>query len=261
MCKCLKISRGIYYYAPCKKKQYTKLEHRIKMIFYDNLSVYGTRKLKKALLADNIVASRRKIGRIMKKLGLVSTYTIAQYKPYKQKCNNDVIANELNREFSNQKPYAVVVSDLTYVRVNNKWNYICILVDLYNREIIGHSAGVNKDAALVYEAFASVKSNLHNINLFHSDRGSEFKNHLIDEVIKTFNIKRSLSNKGCPYDNAVAEATFKTIKIEFCFGKYFKNICQLRSKLSEYIHWFNNKRMHGSLNYHTPAQYRQLTLS
>lgn len=69
-----------------------------------------------------------------------------------------------------------VVSDLTYVRVEGKWNYICLLIDLFNREIIGHSCGRAKDADLVYRAFAKVKANLYKIQLFHTDRGSEFKN-------------------------------------------------------------------------------------
>jgi transposase InsO family protein len=58
----------------------------------------------------------------------------------------------------------------------------------------------------VYKAFASVKTRLDSITLFHTDRGNEFKNEVIDEVLDTFKIKRSLSMKGCPYDNAVAEA-------------------------------------------------------
>ena len=98
------------------------------------------------------------------------------------KCNESKIANELNREFNTDKPYAAVVSDLTYVRVNRKWNYVCLLVDLFNREIIGYSAGPNKDAPLVYRALAKVKTKLDDITLFHTDRGNEFKNRIIDEV-------------------------------------------------------------------------------
>ncbi|MGJ9386277.1 IS3 family transposase, partial [Salipaludibacillus sp. CF4.18] len=68
-----------------------------------------------------------------------------------------------------------------------------------NREIIGHSAGPNKTAGLVQRAFASVPYNLHHFKLFHTDRGSEFKNQLIDQALETFGIERSLSNKGTPY--------------------------------------------------------------
>jgi len=181
MCKCLNIARSTYYYEVTIKIDETELENKIEQIFQDNYDVYGARKIKKKLQKSDFQISRRRIGRIMKKLGLVSKYTVAQFKPHKQKCNEDPVKNELNRKFNGQAPYAVVVSDLTYVRVNYKWNYVCILVDLFNREIIGYSAGIHKDAQLVYDAFATVKTDLRNIQMFHSDRGSEFKNELLDE--------------------------------------------------------------------------------
>lgn len=106
----------------------------------------------------------------------------------------------MNREFKQDEELKVIVSDLTYVRVQQKWHYICVLVDLYNREIIGHSAGPRKDAELVRQAFASVKYNLNRLQLFHTDRGSEFNNQLIDQALEVFDIERSLSDKGSPYE-------------------------------------------------------------
>ena len=116
---------------------------------------------------------------------------MAKFKVHKNTCNESAVTNELNREFDNKEPLAVVVSDLTYVRVNHKWNYICVLIDLFNREISGYSTGAHKYASLVYKAFASIKTNLRNISLFHRDRGNEFKNKVIEDVLKTFAIKRS----------------------------------------------------------------------
>jgi len=260
MCKCLNIARSTYYYESAMKNDESEIENEIKKIFQENYNVYGTRKIKKELHKSNFQVSRRRIGRFMKKLGLISKYTVAQFKVHKQKCNEDPVKNELNREFNGQKPYAVVVSDLTYVRVNYKWNYVCVLVDLFNREIIGYSAGMHKNAQLVYDAFATVKTDLRKIQMFHSDRGSEFKNELLEKVITTFEIKRSLSMKGCPYDNAVAEATFKIFKTEFVYGRNFDSLSQLRYELKSYVNWFNNTRTHGSLNYMTPVEFRKLTL-
>ena len=110
------------------------------------------------------------------------------------------------------------------MRVEKSWHYICLFVDLYNREIIDHSASPNKVAQLVYQALSTVKADLRQIQLFHTDRGNEFKYKIIDEALETFNIKRSLRMKGCPYDNAVAEATFKIIKTEFVKGKYLESL-------------------------------------
>lgn len=192
----------------------------------------------------------------MKQEGLVSTYTVAQYKSHVDKCNESNVQNIVNREFSIQPQYNVVVSDLTYIRVGNSWNYICVLVDLFNREIIGYSARKNKDAVLVEKAFSRVNVNLEQIQIFHTDRGNEFKNRLLDETLTVFDIRHSLSMKGCPYDNAVAEATFKIIKTEFIKRQVYETLEQLQYELSDYVNWFNDHRIHSSLGYLTPKEYR-----
>jgi len=101
---------------------------------------------------------------------------------------------------------------------------------------------------------------LRSIGLFDTDRGNEFKNQIFDDMLTAFHIQRSLSMKGCPYDNAVAEATFKVFKTEFICGRNFDNLQQLNLELSDYVHWFNTIRIHGSLNYLTPLQHRLQTL-
>ncbi|KGR76228.1 transposase [Ureibacillus sinduriensis BLB-1 = JCM 15800] len=266
MCKVLNIAKSTYYYHANRRekeahdKEEVELSNDIQRLFKESRSNYGTRKLKVELEKKKKIVSRRRIGRIMKQLGLVSKYTVAQYKPYKQTCNEALIKNELHRQFKQEEQLAVVVSDLTYVRVEKKWHYVCLFVDLFNREIIGHSAGPNKTAALVYQALASIKGDLHNIKMFHTDRGKEFDNKLISEALETFGIQRSLSMKGCPYDNAVAEAMFKVFKTEFANGAHFASLEQLALELNDYVHWFNNIRIHGTLGYLTPVEFKNRSL-
>ena len=260
MCKVLNISRSTYYYEAAEKPDESALVERVREIFRLSRDNYGTRKIKKELAKEGLVVSRRRIGRIMKQEGLVSSYAVAQFKPHVDKCNESNIANVVNREFNEQPQYNVVVSDLTYVRVGMSWNYICVLIDLFNREIIGFSAGRSKDAQLVAQAFTKVETSLENINIFHTDRGNEFKNKLIDETLETFNIERSLSMKGCPYDNAVAEATYKIIKTEFIKKRVFASLEELQIELADYVNWFNNHRIHSSLDYLTPREFRENNL-
>jgi putative transposase len=190
----------------------------------------------------------------MKKHGLVSNYTVAQYKP----SNESQAKNQLKRKFQQEEPYAVVVSDLTYVRVAGKWYYVCLLVDLFNREMIGFSSGPRKTAALVYKAIASLSVRLDRIQMFHTDRGKKFDNQLISQALETFGVTQSLSAKGCPYDNAVAEATFKIFKTEFANQSHFLTEEQLAVELRDYVHWFNHHRIHGTLGYLTPVQARKV---
>lgn len=123
----------------------------------------------------------------MQEQGLVSNYTVAQFKLARTKVNGEPVKNESYRDFDDQKELAVVVSDLTYVRVNGKWLYVCLFVD-----------------------FLTVKS-----SVIVQVRRRELKKKLIDEALVTFGIKQSLSMNGCPYDNTVAEAMFKVVKTKF----------------------------------------------
>ena len=81
----------------------------------------------------------------------------------------------------------------------------------------------------------------------------------IDNILETFNIKRSLSRKGNPYDNAVSEAMNKVLKIEFIYQNKFETLGELELQLAEYIYWYNNIRIHGSLGYMSPINYRNKT--
>ncbi|WP_411954739.1 IS3 family transposase [Alkalibacillus sp. S2W] len=262
MCDVLQIPKSTYYYeSKARENTENELVEQIVQLFKDSRQNYGQRKIKVELAKLGWTVSRRRIGRIMKEQGLVSKYTVAQFKPMKSQANESEIGNSLNREFDQSEPHKVMVSDLTYVRVGHGWHYICVLIDLYNREIIGHSAGPHKDAGLVHRAFASVQKDLRQFQLFHTDRGSEFKNTIIDEALNSFDIERSLSNKGNPYDNAVAEATFKAIKIEFVRGSHFINQQELDLELFDFVNWFNHIRIHGSLDYLTPTEFKSKDLN
>ncbi len=261
MCSVLGVPRSTYYYKPESSSLSSEdqcIEDAIVEIFRASRNNYGTRKIKVELAKKSLQVSRRRIGRIMKQHGLVSNYTVAQYQPHKTNSNESKAKNQLQRQFNQDVPYAVVVSDLTYVRVAGKWNYVCLFVDLFNREIIGYSSGPRKTASLVYAALASISVRLDQIQMFHTDRGSEFDNLLISEALTAFGIQRSLSKKACPYDNAVAEAMFKVFKTEFANHVHFQSLEQLSLELSDYVHWFNHHRIHGTLGYRTPVEARSL---
>ena len=147
MCKVLKISRSSYYAYEEKARAKDKLSEITVKMFNENQHVYGTRKLKVELAKQGLRVSRRRIARIMRQNGLVSAYTIKKYKPQKDSVNEEEKPNIVDRQFDGKAQFEVIVSDLTYVRVGNEWNYICILLDLHNREIVGYSCGRHRCAA------------------------------------------------------------------------------------------------------------------
>lgn len=256
MCRKLNIPRSSFYYKPSIKNYDVKLDNLIIDIFKNSRNNYGSRKIKQILKNDNINVSRKRIRKIMIKYSLVSNYTKKQFKKHNLKTNTDEVANVVDRQFNNRQSLDVIVSDLTYVKVVNKWYYICLIIDLFNREIIGFGASKYKDAHLVYKAFKTINFDIKKVNIFHTDRGGEFKNALIDDFLSDNNINRSLSKAGCPYDNAVAEATYKIIKTEFAYDRVFGSFEELERDLFDYVNWYNNHRIHSSLNYLTPNQFR-----
>ncbi len=246
----------MYYYQPQPKPDLTKLEQAVIGSFKSSRNNYGTRKIKHELDECGIIASRRLIGRIMKRYGLVSNYTKASYHNYYRHTNQASTPNLLDRNFKRQTKLDIVVSDLTFVRVGQNWHYVCLIVDLWNREIISWSAGRRKTAELVLEALRRIPYRLDQINVFHSDRGKEFDNQLLDEALEAFGISRSLSARGCPYDNAVIESTNHILKTEFIHHRSFRNLAELQALLFDYVHWYNTKRLHSAIGYVSPTAYR-----
>lgn len=107
----------------------------------------------------------------MKRLDLVSVYQKVAYKPQSKGKNEAPVQNLLERQFDQQKTLETLVTDLTNVRVANHLAYVCLIIDLFNREIIGLSLGWHKTANLVKEAIQSIPYALTKVKLFHSDRG------------------------------------------------------------------------------------------
>lgn len=263
-CEILGVPRSTYYWMlghPEAEPEPDPIAGDVVEAFEASRGEYGAPRIKRALARKGVVASRRRIARVMRSEGLVSSYAKARFRPRGAKANEADLPNVLDREFDGYAPHTHIVSDLTYVRVGRRWNYVCLLVDLYNREIVGHACGERKDANLVKAAFATVAFPLFEIEVFHTDRGSEFDNMAIDEMLEVFEIERSLSRKGNPYDNAVIESTNKTLKTASIYRRSYSTIEELRREVNEYVWYFNNERMHSTLGYMSPVEFREAGMS
>ena len=255
-CKVLGIARSSYY-ASSRKKLTCKasLEADIARLFFRSKKAYGARRIKDDLSDEGKIVSRRRVTRIINKLDLVSTHCKSVYKRPKEQTAESSCPDLLEQNFSSEAPRYAFVGDLTYVRVGARWAYVCVLLDLYNREIVGYATGPNKDAKLLQRAFASFKGDLREVSIYHLDRGSENVNQTIDRLLAAFGIKSSLSRKGNSHDNAVAESVIKTLKKEFVYQESFATLQDLQVKIAGYIWWYNNERKHSSLGYVAPRQY------
>lgn len=154
-------------------------------------------------------------------------------------------------------PRTRVASDLTYVRAGGSWRCACPLADLCNREIAGCSCGRRKGARLVEAAFSNAAFPLTDIEVFRSDRGSDFCNGEVDAPLSAFGIERSLSRPGNPCDNAVVEPANRVLKRELVRGRAFASEERLRTELFDWVNWYNKCRLHSTLGYMTPVGFRE----
>ena len=221
---------------------------------------YGARRLKVALERAGITASRRRICRIMRESGLSSAYSGRAPRGGARPAQPPSADNVLARGFDGHAPRTHAAADLAYVRAGGSWCYVCLLVDLYNREMVGCSCGRRKDARLVKAAFSNVAFPLTAIEVFHSDRGSEFRNGEIDALLSAFGIERSASRPGNPCDNAVVESANRVLKRELVRGRAFASVERLRAELFDWANRHDSCRLHSTLGCMTPVGFREAGL-
>ena len=233
-CRILGVPRSTYYWMieHPEAERVDPIAGDVHAIWRDSHERYGARKIKAALERRGVTASRRRIVNIMKRRGMTSAYARRTFKPHKTRVNEARLANILDREFDGYEPRTHLASDLTYVRVGGKWAYVCLLIDLANRSIAGHSADTGRTADLVMAAFATLDFPLTEVEVFHTDRGSEF-------------------------DNAVVESTNRLLKKELIYRNHYTSLEQLRSDLNDYVWWFNNQRLHSTLGYRSPKEFTE----
>ncbi|CAM3110952.1 Integrase catalytic domain-containing protein [Paenibacillus lupini] len=266
MCKTLEVSRSGYYKWSIRKEskrevRRKKLERRIRRIFLDSRRLYGSPKVHKMLLKQQVKVSEKTVSRIMKELGLRSR-TVKKYKATtNSKHNLPVHENVLEQKFNVLAPNKTWVTDITYIPTNEGWLYLASVMDLYSRKIVGFHMDTRMTKELVITALkrAYNQQRPSEALLHHSDRGSQYASHDYQELLKEYKMQGSMSRKGNCYDNACIESFHSIIKKELIYLEKFKTREQARKRIFEYITCFyNGKRIHSSIGYHTPIQYERM---
>ena len=264
MCKSMKVSKNAYYHWFKSKdiivlKTATEfLKERIKFIFDQSRQIYGSCRVQKKLEKEKLFYSRSYIGLLMKEMGLRSVLKRKFVVTTDSNHDHLIAKNELNREFSTFKLGEKWVSDITYIRVNDDWNYLTTIIDLADRKVVGWSLSEDMTTQnTVMNAWIDARKtrNISNNLIFHSDRGVQYASNKITNICD-YNLKitQSMSRKGNCWDNAVAESFFKTIKYEWLYRFKYTSYNQLYESIEDYIYWYNTERLHSSLGYLSPLE-------
>lgn len=267
MCQTLNVSRSGYYNFLGRSQSNRAIEtevliQKIQSIYDESRQTYGSPRIAEALKDYGISCSRPRTARLMQRAGIKAKtpkkYTVTT----DSKHSYPVSPNLLNQRFYTESINQIWVGDITYIKTWEGWLYLTIILDLYNRKIVGWSMSNRLTANTT-----TIPALNHAVQqccplpglIFHSDRGSQYACDDYRKRLKECGFKQSMSGKGNCYDNAVAESFFHTLKTELVYHETYKTRDQAKSSLFEYIEVFYNRfRKHSALGYKSPEQYEQI---
>lgn len=266
MAEFLKVSAsGFYKWLTVRRTRTNRREtvaKLVKGVFDEFKGIYGSPRITMELRARGHKISRRYVELLMRLNGWR-----AVLKPVFRVQTTDsdhelpVAPNLLNQNFTVQEPNKVWVSDITYIRVGNSWMYLCVILDLANREVVGWQLAKRMDTRFVITTLVNAIGKRRPAPglIFHSDRGSQYASYVFRRWLRRFGIVQSMSRRGNCYDNACAESFFHSLKVEAVYRNRYENEMRARARIFNYIEGFyNSVRRHSALNYESPKNWLKI---
>lgn len=221
---------------------------------------YGSPRMAVELRRRGYRAGKKRVARLMRENGLGRRLK----KRFRSTTNSEhslpVAKNLVDRQFEVPRANHTWVSDLTYIATAEGWLYLCVVIDLYSRKVVGWSMSSRMTSDLALSAFmmALMRRRPPEGLIFHSDRGSQYCSGVFRATLRKKRVRQSMSRKGDCWDNAVAEAFFKTLKSELTGYRAYRTRAEARRAIFEYIELFYNRlRLHSTIDYVSPSEFEE----
>lgn len=257
MCKVLKVSNSGYYRwikkpISARELRNRKLLENIKEIYLMSRGTYGSPRITKELNMNGVSVCQKTVARLMRENNIRSRAKRRFKVTTDSNHKYPISPNLLKQNFLVSRKSQVWVSDITYIRTNKGWLYLTIILDLYDRKVIGWSMSekmYTEDTIIPAWNMACRNREINLPLVFHSDRGIQYASERFRNKLKAYPlVQQSMSRKGNCWDNAVAESFFKSLKVEAIYPYYFKNKYEAKLAVFEYIEtWYNKNRRHSHL--------------
>jgi putative transposase len=244
-----------------RQKANERLLEHIKLAYADSRQTYGSPRITRQLLRQNIPCNEKRVARLMKINGIAAR----QKRPFRPRTTNgrhhEVPAPNRLRELpAPTQADQAWVADITYIWTLAGWVYLAAVMDLCSRKIVGWFIGTSLETTLVKEALQQALAGRRPAAglLHHSDRGTQYASSAFQALLHFHQILPSMSGRGNCYDNAAMESFWSTLKGELIHRHQFLNLADVRSALFDYIETFyNRKRLHSALGFKSPVEFEQ----
>ena len=261
----IKINRGTLYhhlYTRVEKPWYVEkmetLSKEVIEVFEESKRLYGAEKIVLALKRKGIITDKKMVLKIMRKNKLEKATIVKKKKPTINSWKYKKFKDLVNRDFKQEAPNKVWTSDFVEIKVRGVKFYLCIILDLYARMVVGWRLSHNKNENLAINTFkdAFEKRNEPRNLIFHSDRGAEYTSNNFRKLLEMLGVQQSFSRPASPNDNACTEGFISRLRreeINVNIERY-ENSMVIREYLSQYFNFYNNKRIHTFNNGLTPKE-------
>lgn len=246
MCRFFKVSRSGYYGYVRRMDIPSKdlpLAEKIMECQENCGKTYGYRRVHIWLERNGIHHNPKTILRVMQKYNLLSVVRRKKYRNYGQQLHK--YPNLLNRNFNADRPNQKWVTDISYIKTSQGTLYLSVIRDLYDNSIVAYKTGTEQTVNLVLSTIRAAKKKekvTAEVQL-HSDQGFQYTSHSYFRLTQSYGITPSMSRRGNPYDNALAENFFSILKTECIYRTKLKSYEEARLLIGEYIHFYNNERI------------------
>jgi len=263
LCRVLRVSKSGYFAwltrteGP-RAQQNRALGTQIKAIHRRSRGTYGRRRVHAALVAQGTACSPNRVARLMRAAGLWGRRRRAFKATTDSQHSLPVAPNLLARNFTTTAPDQVWMSDITYLPVQEGWEYLAAVMDLHSRRIVGWAMQSTLERSLTLNALAmAIAQRQPGPGLtHHSDRGSQYACADYQAALARHGMIPSMSRKGDVWDNAPMESLFGTLKSELVhdWSRPFRD--EARREVFEYLEvFYNRQRLHSSLGYQSPVAF------
>ena len=246
MCRFFKVSRSGYYDYVKRMDRPSSENYLVEKICEcqeHSHKTYGYRRVQIWLERQGIHKDPKTVLRLMQKYNLLSVVRRKKYRNYGERLHK--YPNLLNRDFSAERPNQKWVTDISYIKTEEGVLFLSVIRDLYDNSIVAYKTGTEQNVNLVLSTIRAAKKkekvtgSLH----LHSDQGFQYTSQAYYSLTKTYHITPSMSSRGNPYDNAMAENFFSILKTECIYRTKLKTYEEARLLIGEYIHFYNNERI------------------
>jgi transposase InsO family protein len=267
LCRRYKVSRSGFYAWERRDRGRRgradeELGARIERIHRDSGKRYGSPRVHEVLRREGIRLSNKRVARLMRERGLRARVSrlyrrgSGVVRRFFAKTGNLRLQEPLPT-----RPDQIWVGDLTYLRLGKRWRYLATVMDLFSRRIIGWTLARNRTTDVTLRALKraiSLREPRPGL-LFHSDRGIEYSAYGYQDFLKARGIVPSMNRPRHCQDNAHMESFFHSLKAELTHQRAFGSDAELNASVAGYIdRYYNAKRIHSSLGYHSPVEFERL---